>query len=303
MLNDRPMPFAKTFQILFFAALISIAASSSQAQSFQKNFLGEGFLSYKGVLFQINPDATPAAMSYALYPNLKFCKLTYSDSIAFPEKQYKSRTDKAALAGKTFRVINLVDKNGDAYDEITSAAEKPIIILEDTLTKEVFYYKYDNRSEANFAFLTSPIPYDEQQMCTKVSRKLDEFTQQIQVNSPATINGMPARVNLNKQIDKGAIIYSLTLISNSNSNTLGGSGVDVLFADGSKWTKPLKVKMSVAKDGGYEYSCSIGLTTAELMSLAGKNIKKFRLATLEQNVSIPEAEQFKIFVKCVKNTK
>jgi len=269
-------------------------------QTFKSNFLGNDFVLYKGTLLKLKDDAI-SGFTYAFYSDLKYCQSAFDNTVIYPDSRYKFNTVKDSLANRIFIVQDIVDKSSAAFKG-SSFLDKPIFILKDTVTQQLIYYKYDTKYEHNFPFNTSEIVYDEKLFCSKIERQVDDFTDEIRLSSPISDDYKVASMIIYKVISKTKTVYYLSLSANSSTVTVNGTGVTILFTDGTKWSKPDKVDVK-AGSGGFDYSAFITLTQTDLVTLTAKAIKKYRLYIYDEDVNPSEADKFKIYVKCIREAK
>jgi len=262
----------------------------SISQTFESTFLGEEFQLYKGALFRLM-DKTSLGFHYTFYTNLEYCQSGFNNVI-YPDPKYTFKTVSDSLANRIFKVEDIVDNNGNSYKD-GGPRDKPIFVLKDISTNQLIYYKYDKRYLHNFPFNTSKIELDEEIFCSKIDRSVDDFTDEIRLNSPIL-----SAMTIYKIIDKADTRYHLSLRTYGNTVIVDGSGVIILFTDGVKMTKSVKINVE-AKSKGYEYSAFITLTEADLKTLSTKKVNKFRLYIYDENVDSGSADKFKIYVKCI----
>lgn len=278
--------------------LTIILAINSNAQTFESNFLGEDYLLYKGVLFKLKDNADPGYFSYTFYSDLKYFQSDYEDiNVIYPEKEYHFNTIKDSLANRIFIVEDIVDKNGGAYTGSSFLYGPPIFILKDTTTKQKIYYKYDSKDESKFQFNTSKIVLDEK-IYSKMVRNVDDFTDVIELYPYYGTSSM----NIHKYIRKTGTFYYLWLDTHGSTVVVDGTGVIILFTDGTKWTNPEKIDVE-ADSKGFEYHAFITLTQADLITFSTKKIKKIRLYIFDEEVNSFDADKFKIFAKCIREAK
>ena len=84
--------------------------------------------------------------------------------------------------------------------------------------------------------------------------------------------------------------------------TIDGVGATILFDDGTKWINKVKIDVD-ATEKGFEYKAFIRLTLGDLEKLKSKKIKRFRLYIYDQEIKPNEAEDFQIYVNCIKEIK
>ena len=277
--------------------LATLTATISTAQTFQENFLGEDFMQYKGALLKLKEDAI-SGFSHTFYNDLKYCQKMYDDNVIYPDSKYSFKTVQDSLKNRVFKVENIVDKDGNTFAG-GSYFDKPIFVLKDTKTDQTIYYKYDKKYDFNFPFLTSEIELDTEALCAKIERRVDDFTDQVSLNSPIIDGRQLASMIIYKTIKGSKTVYSLSLQTYGSTVNVGESGAIILFDDGTKMNKPSE-KISVdTDDRGFEYSAFITLSETEVKSLTTKKIKKFRLYIYDEEVNPGEADKFTHYVQCV----
>jgi len=286
-------------KLLIFVIYILLFLIKLDGQIFEPTFLGEDFLQYKGVFFKLNEN-TSASLSYCFYDKLEYCQSLYDDRVLYPSSKYKFNTEKDSLKNRIFIIENIINKNGMIWDnKITySYNDQPLLILKDTLTKQIIYYKYDKQNEFDFPFNTSKIKYNKIYFCSKINRQIDDFTGEIRINSPVN-----SPIVIWKIINNNKICYYLDLTAYGNTANVNKLGVIILFTDGTKWIRSSsKIDVKVG-DYGFEYSSFINLIPIDLILFSSKKIKKFRLYIYDVEFSLTEADIFKSFVKYIKESK
>ena len=130
---------------------------------------------------------------------------------------------------------------------------------------------------------------------------MDEFTGVKKFSSPLSSSMEISSVIIYKDINKGKATFYLSLRAYGSTVSVNGNGAIILFTDGTKWSKNIKIDVE-AEDKGFEYSTFIPLTLADLTILSTKKIKKFRLYIYDEELNPFEADKFKVYVKCIKTT-
>ena len=267
------------------------------AQQFHTNFLGKDFINYKNTFFKINPTSDKG-YSYSFYSKIGDCEKSYNENVIYPVNNEIYRTNKDSLLNKVFLVENIFTKKGIVINDV-NLLEEPVFLLKELNTNNYIYYKYDVSSEYYFPFLTSEIKYNTIALCEKIERVVDEFTNEISINSPFSEADFNSPVVLYKSIKNGKSVYYLSLDTYGSTLNVLEKGVSILFTDGTKFNKPL-TSIDVDADGdGYKYSAFIPLTLLETKFFTTKQIKKFRLYIYDEEVSTTFSEKFKHYVKCV----
>jgi hypothetical protein len=277
--------------------LATLTATISTAQTFQENFLGEDFMQYNGALVKLKDDAI-TGFRHTFYSDLKYCQKMYDNNVIYPDTKYNFTTVKDSLKNRIFKVENIVSKDGITFTG-GSYLDKPILVLKDTLNNQVIYYMYDTQYEHNFPFLTSRIELDTAALCSKIERRVDDFTDKVSLNSPIIESRKLAPMTIYKSIEGIRTVYYLSLRTYGRTANVGESGVIILFDDGTKMNKPSEEIDIDTDDRGFEYSAFIALTETEVQLLTTKKIKKFRLYIYDEEVNPGEANKFTHYVKCV----
>lgn len=285
---------------LFIILLLMLGTNLLNAQVFKPNYLGDDVQSYKGVLLKLKKDAI-SGFGHTFYESIDRVQKLYDDRVIYPDTKYNFNTVIDSLRDRVFLVENIIDKTGATYNS-DDFLSKPIFILQDTVTKQRIYYKYDTKYEHNFPFDTSPIKLDPGKLCSLIEKSVDDFTDEIKFNTPMISNGRLTPIRLYKYILKGKTTYYLSLSTIGSTVNVGESGVILLFSDGTKMTKAVKVDVDANKDG-FEYSAFFLLSQTELATLSSKKVKKFRLYIYDEEINETEADKFKIYVSCLRSTK
>jgi hypothetical protein len=202
---------------------------------------------------------------------------------------------------RIFKVDDIVDKNGNPYNS-SPIIEKPIFIIRDTSSKQIIYYKYDYDYESNFPFLTPVDVLNETKLCPKIEKNIDEFTGLVKFNSPLRNGHSIANVIFYKEINKTRTVYYLSLHTKGSTVVVDGTGATILFSDGTKLTKQIKIDVK-PEESGFDYSTFISLTLNDLNVLTEKKIKAFRLYIFDEDVSLVDAYRFKVYANCIKKAK
>ena len=285
---------------LFFLFLLIQLPSEIIAQQFQPNFIGNEYLGYKGVSLKLKPQGI-LGFQHTFYGKLKYCENQYDNNVLYPDPKHDFTTIRDSLVNRIFVVENIVGDIGITLDS-ESLTENPIFVLRDIKTDEIIYFRYDSRYEHNFPFNTSKLILNEETLCSKIEKEIDEFTGVIKLSSPIVENNRLSSTVIYKNISKGKPSYYLSLRTIGSTVVLNETGCTVLFTDGTKWTKPVKIDVDVNSDG-YVYSAFITLSPSDLLTFSTKIIKKYRLYIFDEDIKLLSAEKFKFFVKCIKEAK
>ena len=296
-LLPSPPQFGAQMLLVLLLTLIGFRAN---AQQFAPNFLGADYLRYKGILLKANPKET--ALSHLFYAELKASMDPYSSPVLYPEAQDAFNSIGDSLANRIFVVEDILGDDGSALTNSALLPDNAIFILKDTTSDQRIYYRYDVKFEHRFSFTTAQIRYDKKQLCGEVERSIDDFTGMITLRSPFTNGLVLNRLSIQKTVSKIGTKYYLSLHAYGNSVVVDGKGVIMLFADGSKLSKSADIEVEPDKDQ-YKYTAFIPVTAADLLALSTKRIKKYRLYIFDEDVSASEADKFRLFTKCVMESK
>ena len=288
-------------------------------------FLGGYPYSYKGVLMKINPNAV------AGFANRFYGDLSYLQSPDDLRMLYPFGSIRDSLRNRVFSVDDVVNNAGVSYTS-NKHIGNAILVLRDTSSGQIIYFKYDSYYEHNFPFVSSstaldetvlgssnalpmdetvlgssnalPIALDETTLCSRIEREVDEFTDKIGLHSPLIGVGYSiAPLRIHKYIAKSNTVYYLSLTAYGATVVVDGTGIIILFTDGSKLIKSDEEIDVDVSDEGYEYSAFITLTQSDLTTLSTKQVKKFRLYIFDEEVESSEAEKFMVYVKCIRKQK
>jgi len=280
-------------------SVLLAATLPTAAQTFGPNFLGEDFALYKGTLFRL-VDNPISGLTYAFYAHPKDGKSLVDAKVLYPDVKYSFKSVADSLSGRIFRVTDIVNEEGLPYTH-SFLAKQPYLVLTDTLTKQVIYFKYDSKYEHNFIFLTTPVELDAAVLCTKITRRVDDFDGQISIESPLIENKKLSPMTIHKVIDGSKTEYYLHLRASGLTVTVGETHVIVLFVDGTKWTRENKIDVEV--DDGFQYKAFIKLNATDLALFSNKQVNKFRLYIHDNTMDPLGAKKFTHFVQCVMDRK
>lgn len=285
---------------LFFLLILIQLPFGIVAQQFQPNFLGNKYLTYKGISLRLKSEGI-LGFQHTFYGKLKYCENQYDNNVLYPDPKHDFLTIRDSLVNKVFVVENIINDVGISLSS-ESLTENPIFVLRDIKTDEIVYFRYDSRYEHNFPFNTSKVILSKETLCSNIEKEIDEFTGVIKLSSPITDNNRLSSMVIHKNISKNKPFYYLSVRAFGSNVVLNGRGCTVLFTDGTKWTKSVKIDVDVNSDG-YVYSAFITLTPTDLLIFSNKLIKKYRLYVFDEDIKLISAEKFKLFVKCIKESK
>jgi len=276
--------------------LLLLNSYSGSAQEYRNEFLGVDYMSYKGTLL-ILKEKPISGFNYSFYGDLKFCQKVSDGNVLYPEVNNRASTEKDSLRNKVFQVEDVVGKDGNPFIS-KSSYDNPIFILRDTVTDQRIFFIYHTRDEHKFPFLTS-LTIDPTKICERIERTVDDFTGEVRLNSPLSEGRLISPVGLLKSITDGKSSYYLSLHTSGETVNFGQKGAIVLFADGTKISKPSAEINVTYNTNKFEYRAFVPITEAELKMLQTKSIKKFRLYIYDEEISEGLSERFMHYVQCL----
>lgn len=265
------------------------------SQSFKKDHFGYSYYKYKNSILKIDSISYKHAFIESFYLSLSGATKSIVDSIVYPEGEYGIFTSRDSLIGRIFRVIDI---NG---------FDPPILILKDTLSSQLIYFRYDKDNEYSFPFLiydsTKVKSIGSTNSCDLIDREVDDFTKEIRMNTPMFIksfgqyDALPFIVF--KTIKGTRIIYDLRLEAKGSTLNVNTVGVIILFRDGTRISKP-SMKIDTKYNKGYEYTAFFQLTESELDVLSTKEISKFRLYIYDREITDIQSRNFIEYLRCLR---
>ena len=132
--------------------------------------------------------------------------------------------------------------------------------------------------------------------CSCISRKVDDFTNEVKISTP-----FYTKPSIDKYIyPNGTIKYYLYLSLDDSYCTAGGTGLIILFKDGTKFSRPnIKVDMDYYSGDKFTYSVFIPITQNEVKIFAQKEISKFKMYIFERNFKEIDIRAFKEYANCI----
>jgi hypothetical protein len=204
---------------------------------------------------------------------------------------YSLVSDYNKLVGKEFKVIAI-------YEIVPqySFSDKEYAI--EIVNNEIgtIFYKYDPKYEHSFELdVAGGLDYPEGYFCDKIEHKVDKFENKETFYTP-TENG----ISFIKTIENGKTSVYLSVRENGSTLNYGAKGLYILFADGSKITKPNEeIDVDVSSGSGWIYSAFINLSQEEMKLLSEKSITDTKLYIYEGTVDIDSAAKIKEYLKCL----
>jgi len=132
--------------------------------------------------------------------------------------------------------------------------------------------------------------------CDRITSEVDDFNDEVTLRTPFS-----SAVAISKIKSKHAKPnYYLSLFTVGHTVVIDGKGAYILFEDGKKWSKSVKIDVD-ATQSGFRYSAFVPLTNSDLKLLKSKKISKFKLYIFEQSISDDDANMFIQDVSCITN--
>jgi hypothetical protein len=271
--------------------LFFITAITSNGQDYKPIFLGKDGLSYKGTYLKYKEGMIGGTNNnfYSEMPTKNFQSPVYRRS-----EKYDFVTDTNSIKNREFLVVD-VKACTFCYDN-TLTTEDYIFELNDG--KETIYFIYDGKYQFNFPFLVKGFSYSKEYLSRFIEKSIDEIEGDTTYRTPLLNDMALIRVSKN-----GKKTYYLSLETRGSTLNTGGTGVTVLFQDGTKWSKPSeKIDVKVVKGTGWGYRAFITLNQSDLVQFSKKVVKKFRLYIYD-NEEPDEVEKFPFYVQSIMESK
>lgn len=285
-------------KLILLVSLYFSICNSFYAQRFTEYYFGEDVYLYKNALIKFNSEKA-TSLNYMFYGALKDCQELFNNNVLYPDKQYAFSTDKEKLTNRIFSVEQIINKEGKEFVGKASKYNAPILLLKDTTSKELIYFKYDTKNTVlnyYFPFLTS-VNINKDYFCNKLESKKDDFTGETKIQNPISLT---TKEYIYKNINQSDTTYYLSFETTGVGEPIvDGKGVIILFENGSKLEKPneeIDVKVG-QKD--YVYSCFIKLTKQDLDLLRKNNISKYRLYIFDAKLSQYESIRLQNYIDCI----
>jgi hypothetical protein len=119
-----------------------------------------------------------------------------------------------------------------------------------------------------------------------VKKSYDKFSGQTTFTTPIFGKGLaattPVPIVARKYISQDSTVsYSINFTAMGYTPTVNGTGITVLFTDGTKLEFPEKISVSVNSGGNYEYNGFIMIKESELNVFSEKSVEGFKLYIYE----------------------
>lgn len=270
------------------------------SQEFKENFLGESFYLYRNTLFKIDENSTSGFL-HSFYDDIKKLEKTYNENVIYPDNTYSFKTNKDSLINRIFQVEDILGKNGDSFNQNLSSGN-PVFKLVDISNGKIIFYKYEPEFSSSFPFLVSGVKIDKDVLCKDLEKNVDDFTNEIKINSPIILNSEISPIIFHKFQKGSNIRYILDLNTSGLTVNVGKFGAIILFEDGTKLTKNVEIDVDADEDG-FDYSAWISLSSNDVKILSEKSIDKFRLYIYDEDIDSGQAEIYKSYLNCLIQSK
>ena len=142
-----------------------------------------------------------------------------------------------------------------------------------------------------FAKNSTVIPVD---VNDSIVREIDDMTDDIKISSPVS-----KTMAILKRIKTDGTSYYFMLSTTGVTGINNSKGVIVLFDDNTRMTLPDEEITLNTEIDGFRYFAVIKLTKEDLIILATKKIKKYRLHIFDQTITPEEGNLFANYVNYV----
>lgn len=204
---------------------------------------------------------------------------------------YLAVSEYSKLVGKEFKVLQIyemVPKNSFSGKEYA-------IEIENSEIGKIFY-KYDPRYETSFELeVVGGLDYSADFFCSKIENQKDKFEDKETFYTP-----FESGISFVKTVEKGKSAIFMSVRINGSSLSVSKKGLNILFEDGTKLTKPeAGIDTDVSSGSGYVYSAFIKLTPADIKLLTEKSITDTRAYIYDGMVDKESAKKIREYLKCL----
>lgn len=204
---------------------------------------------------------------------------------------YSLVSDYSKLVGKEFKVLEILE----IVPKYSFSGKEYAIELENPEIGKIFY-KYDPRYEHSFELeVVDGLDFPKDFFCSKIEHQKDKFEDKETFFSPYA-----SGISFMKVINKGVTTIYLSVRVNGSTPNVGKKGLNILFEDGTKLTKPdADIDVKVSSGSGYIYSAFIQLSQSEIKLLIDKNITDKRTYIYDGTVDNESAKKIREYLKCL----
>ncbi len=199
------------------------------------------------------------------------------------------RTKHSALANRFFKVESVT-----AYNDVYGNTDY-IIRLNDTISKEQVYYKYNKFSESQKKYyfeVVGGLKYPTDFYCDFLTEVTDKRTGEHKIIASISEGLHVIKIRKGKNVT-----YNLEVVTVEQVISML-RGITLLLDDGRKLEKPdAEVLMAASKKDNINYIASVEITTAELAMLTQSKVVSGKISKFEKKYT--EGEKFKEMLKCL----
>ena len=205
---------------------------------------------------------------------------------------FSAKSDYAQMFGMEFKVTAIYEP----LAKFESSKGKYFVLELKNETLGTIYYEYDSHYKSSMELdIVGDISYPEGYWCNKFTVKEDKFESRKSSYSPKC-DGL----SISEITEEGIVSYYLRVEQGGSTLNVDGTGLFLLFSDGTKWTKPNeKIDVGVGDNGNYIYSAFVSLTLEDLKIFSSKIITDNRLYIYDGTISTEAAKEFQEYVKCL----
>jgi hypothetical protein len=138
--------------------------------------------------------------------------------------------------------------------------------------------------------------------CALITKEVDDFSGEVTFSSPLSEGFRILDARIIKVKDKKSTVCYLRLNAPGGTLNLNERGVTLIFTDGTKWKKDVKISVSSAKVD-WTYSAFITLKPEDLSLFSKKIIKKYQLFIYDNELSEYDGIYFRQYVRCIRKAK
>jgi hypothetical protein len=200
-------------------------------------------------------------------------------------------SDYSKLVGKEFKVLEIFE-----IVPKYSFEEKGYAIKIENSEIGMIFYKYEPKYEHTFELeVVGGLDYPANFFCSKIKQKKDKFE-----DKETFITPVEDGISLYKAIENGKSTIYLSVRVNGGTLNISEKGLNILFEDGTKFTKPEEsIETEVGSGSGYVYSAFVQLTQADIKLLSEKNITDTKVYVYEGTVDKDSAKKIREYLKCL----
>jgi hypothetical protein len=153
----------------------------------------------------------------------------------------------------------------------------------------------------SFALFSQPLCSDTVNVCNLINVKTNDFDDEIHLSTPTVLGfvELPLSYHIFVSTSKPSLEKILYLSTWDPNLSYGGRGVDILFANGKKINKDIKVDVEVYNGYNYIYKAFIKLNKSDIELFKKQEVVKFRLYIYEHELDEYQKCIFKRLFNCM----